>query len=217
MKTMAGLVWLTVLSGSVALGQLRITSLDRTLRLQWTNAICTENPVYEVLKANSPTGTWSHVSFVTNRNEIVIDDPVAHTATATFYRLAWTSDEPLEFDYFFDEGYGFIAVIGRLAVTFSSAPNAGTWTCAETDYFFDERHPLGTGVLWGGQMTSGNLLRLELRTNPGGCLDCGFYLEGVLEQSMVNGKCTYTRYTGLVFEQSIAGPEEIGDFVAIRR
>jgi hypothetical protein len=217
MKTVVVLAWLTLLSGSVVFGQLGITSLDRTLTLRWTNAICTEKPIYEVLKANSPTGTWSHVSFVTNANETVIDDPLAQTSTATFYRLRWTGDEPVNFDYYFDEGYGFIAVTGHLAVTFFSIPNAGTWACGETEYVIDERHPVGTGILWGGQIRSGNVLRLELRTSTSGCLDCGFYLEGVLEQSVVNGKCTYTRYSGVVFEDSFVGPEEIGVFLAIRR
>src|SRR6185503_12777444 len=103
---------------ATGIGQVSITSLDRNGRLAWANRICTSLPVYEVLQADSLTGNWRHLAYVTNQTSFVIP---SLSGSASFYKLVWVGHEPIVFDYVFDEGYGVPAVVGRFDLAFYSA------------------------------------------------------------------------------------------------
>ena len=197
--------------------QVQITDFDRTGVLSWTNRFCTTEPVYEVLRANSLTSRWDHVLFATNQTTAVVTDFGTNQSCAAFFKLAWIHDSPLVLNYAFDEGYGFIAVTGRLSVTLFSIPDAGTWVCGETEYVIDQQHPVGSGQLFGAPSLTGDTMQLQLR-KPGdpGCFECGTFLDGILERVSSGGKCAYTQYYGEVFQQMFGGPESIGSFFAAR-
>jgi hypothetical protein len=118
-------------AATASLAQLSITSLDRNGTLSWSNRPCTSLPVYEVLHAGPPTGSWEHVAFITNQTSFTLPD-FSDGAGAGYYKLAWVSHAPIEFDYVFDEDYGFPAVIGPLSLAFTSG--SGLWAFEETEF-----------------------------------------------------------------------------------
>jgi hypothetical protein len=194
---------------SISVAQLVITELDRGGTLSWSNRLCTSLPVYEVLRASSPTGTWQHVTFVTNQTSFTLVDLPADNESA-FFKLAWVSHAPLEFDYVFDEGYSHPAVIGRLSFEFISG--GGLWAFHETEFVIDGLHPVGAGRVVRMQFF-GDLLRVYLEP----ILDGGVYLEGALQSMPDASGCIYTSYTGKAYEADFSGGgAEIGTFIAAK-
>jgi hypothetical protein len=136
MKTL-GFILLGLLGVAAASAQVRITSFDYGGHLAWSNQLCTPRPVYEILWANSPTGSWQHLTFVTNQTSFATTNPWPAGASATFYKLAWVDDEPLSFNYtFFDDGldcpWSVVSCASpcfhrRPRETGSSSPTRATW------------------------------------------------------------------------------------------
>ena len=131
MKPMAVALVALLAATTTSLAQLAVTSLDRNGTLSWSNRLCTSLPVYEVFYAGSLTGMWQHVAFVTNQTSFTLPD-FPGGAGAGFYKLAWVSHAPIEFEYVFDEGYGLPAVLGRLSLVFTSG--GGLRAFQETDF-----------------------------------------------------------------------------------
>src|SRR6476660_891544 len=109
------LVLLPFLSALFALGQtynssLRITRPNRDNLLTWTNQICANAPVYQVLRVTNIIQTnWQHFLYVTNAAStpfVPLPGRITDCSESTFYRLRWVSDTPMTFSYEFDEGYG---------------------------------------------------------------------------------------------------------------
>lgn len=227
MKTKFILLVALMLCGSFALAQvlpvspLRLTSFSRAGALKWTNDICTTLPVYEVLRANSPTGTWQHFFSVTNVNSTLLTNALGGSAGAVFHKLRWVSDGPVVFNYSFDEGLGFSAVEGQLAVNFagvggtlSSPGTLGSWFFQDTGLLFDAPHPLGIGRFYGGGITvTGGTHRVKLTLTPG---SENFYLQGTMQLTVINGVSSYTGLSGLVYQCGFAGCDPIGSFNATR-
>jgi hypothetical protein len=138
MKTLVTSFAALFAAASTSLAQITIISLDRAGTLSWSNRLCTSLPVYDVLRASSPTGTWQHVAFVTNQTSFTIPNFPGAEATA-FLKLAWVSHAPIEFDYVFDEGYALPAVVGRLNLDFIGG--RGPWAFQETEFVIDGLHP----------------------------------------------------------------------------
>jgi hypothetical protein len=196
-------------AATASLAQLSITSLDRNGTLSWSNRLCTSLPVYEVLHAGSPTGSWEHVAFITNQTSFTLPD-FSGGAGAGYYKLAWVSHAPIEFDYVFDEGYGFPAVIGRLSLAFTSG--SGLWAFEETDFVIDGLHPVGAAQVSRMQL-SGNLLRVYLQP----ILDGGVFLEGTLQSTEDSSGCVYTSYFGMAYEADFSGGgTPIGTFIGTK-
>lgn len=195
-------------AASIATGaaQLTVTSLDRTGRLSWMNRICTSMPAYEVLQADSPSGNWRHLAYVTNETSFVIP---GFWSGASFYKLAWVGHAPIVFDYVFDEGYGVPAVIGRFNLTLYNPASQGEWVFAPTELIIDEVHPLGTGRLVAH--FNGDMLQVDLTPLIG---DDGYYLQGRLLITQDSSGCVFTSYSGVAMQNTIAGGQEIGTFIA---
>ena len=186
-----------------------ITHQDRAGNLHWTNLLCTTTPVYEILRAESLTGSWTHVAYVTNQTQYTLSNTIPAGSTA-FYKLAWTSDAPVAMDYFFDEGFGFPSIAGNLTLDFSSF--SATWFFQDLG-FYEGEHPLGPGF---GPILVSNDLQFWFvfidRT-----FDDRVYLSGVLGSSPTASGCEYTGYGGAVFHENFAGTEEqIGEFFALK-
>jgi hypothetical protein len=186
---------------------LSVSGLDQAGNLAWTNRLCPNQPVYEVLTSGSPAGPWEHFAFVTNEHRIQIPAPASSAAPAAFFKIAWVDETPTEFDYVFDEGYGVPAVSGKLSVRLLS--RAGFWRFDDLASV-DGIHPTGTGqvrlILWDAQ----NGLRVWL-TGPVE----GAFLEGVLNRATKDGSCVYSSYSGTVYQDGFAGPSPIGTFNAM--
>src|SRR5260221_8777790 len=184
MKTLIVISLAVVLGMSLGNAQqslVSISAFNRTGYLAWTNRLCPNQPVYQVLRASSPTGPWEHFAFVTNQTTTLLPTPAASGAAAAFFQIAWVDAPPMEFDYVFDEGYGVPAVIGRLSIVL--LPRAGAWQFEDVGSI-DGLHPTGVGqvrrVLWDAQ----DSLRVWL-TGP---VD-GAYLDGTLQRSDRAGRC----------------------------
>jgi hypothetical protein len=203
------LIGLTATLASVA--QVSITSIDGGGTITWTNRLCTSLPVYEILRADSLSGGWQHVAFVTNKNSFSLPNLPGAGGTAAFYRLAWVDHAPIVFDYVFDEGFGVPAVVGRFNLTFHDVNRQGQWIFEPTDFFFDEVHPVGTGQL--RAQFAGDLLHINLTPM---IFDGGFYLEGRLETAQDSSGCVFTQYSGSAYENTFSGGNEIGTFIATR-
>ena len=188
----------------------------RTGAARWTNDVLTTQPVYEILRAPTVTGAWTHFFFVTNANLTTITNALGGSAGGIFHKLNWISDTQTVFNYVFDEGFGVPAVIGQLNLTFVPGPNLGVWFCAETGFAMNHRHPTGSASFAGGGVTvtsTNHFVRLNF-TPIGG--DSGVYLEGPMQLGMTNGRPIYTGFSGTVFENGIVGPSPIGTFTATR-
>ena len=201
---------LSLLAISASYGQLAVTRFDRAGQLTWTNHLCTTRPVYEVLMANSPTGTWAHVAFVTNQTSFITTNP-ATSGTTRFYKLRWADSAPLELNYEYDEGFGMEcpAAIGTLTVRFSDFPHAGTGAFQLTACSLFDEHPEGTKQLTGMWYGVDELALVLERA-----IDYAVWLEGTIERSDNTSACAFTRYSGIVWMDTIAGPGPIGTFVA---
>jgi hypothetical protein len=211
MKTLLSLGTVLFSLHSACVGQVTVTSLDRTGFLTWSNRLCIRQPVYEVLRSTSITGAWEHVVFVTNQTSVALPN-FPGDASATFYRLAFVSHDPIVFDYVFDEGYGFPAVIGEFTLSFTG-PGVGVWAFERTDFSIDDIHPVGNGQFSRGLLV-GNTLTLHLQQ----IFDGGYYLEGQLTTEQGANGCSYDSYFGGVYEQTFAGEgESIGTFLATAR
>ena len=194
---------------ATGVGQVSITSLDRTGRLSWVNRTCTSLPVYEILQADSLGGNWRHLAYVTNQTSFVIPSP---SGSASFYKLVWVGHAPIVFDYVFDEGYGVPAVVGRFDLVLSNAGSpGGGWMFAPTELFIDELHPLGTGRL--SARFTGDTLQVILVPL---IADNGYYLEGQLQTTQDASGCVFTSYSGVVMANTFGGPQEIGTFIATK-
>jgi hypothetical protein len=165
--------------------------------------------VYEVLRATSPTGNGQHIAFVTNQTSFTLPS-LPSGNEAAFYKLAWVSHAPVEFDYVFDEGYGLSAVTGRLGLAFIAG--GGLWAFQETAFVIDGLHPVGTGQVARMQFL-GNLFRVYLEP----ILDSGVYLEGTLQGMQDASGCVYTSYIGTAYASDFSGGgAEIGTFTATK-
>ena len=198
------LIIFAVLFASLSIAQVfyshpvRITKFDRpTGTISWTNQICGNIPVYQLHRATTVTGDWQHFAYVTN------------------LRSAPLADTPMVFNYEFDEGYGFgPCVSGTLRVSLRDIPS-GTWQLEDDGFCFDEAHPTGNGNFVYGYVdwrVSPHLVSLNFTSQPEG----GTHLEGTLQQTIVNGECTYTGMSGTVYQGTIAGAFPIGTFTATR-
>jgi len=117
---MKATIWfLSLLSLTLnAASPIRITSYDRNVTLVWTNALCTTDPVYEVLRANAVCGPWQHVAYITNQNSFQLSEPLPFQSRAAFYQIAWVKAAPVTLDYIFEECYstGFRLHPDRISV-----------------------------------------------------------------------------------------------------
>jgi alpha-galactosidase len=57
-------------------------------QLKWTVCGASGQQLYDVFRANSPTGTWQKVCGLTNETSIILPN----TNTTTFYRVSWQKD-----------------------------------------------------------------------------------------------------------------------------
>jgi len=196
---------------------LRITKFDRaTATLSWTNQVCGNVPVYQLLRTTTVTGNWQHFSYVTNLRSALLTNSLGTNSGAVFHKLAWSSDRPMVFAYEFDEGFGFgPCIFGTLRVSLANIPS-GTWQCEDDGFCFDGAHPTGSGnftlssvVDW---TVSPQIARLYFSNQPEG----GTFLEGTLQQTIVNGECAYTGMSGIVYQGGFAGFTPIGTFIATR-
>ncbi|HEY0550356.1 MAG TPA: hypothetical protein VGF13_12205 [Verrucomicrobiae bacterium] len=192
-----------------------IGGFGSTGAVRWTNEIPTTQPVYEILRASTVTGAWTHFFYVTNASSTTITNALGVSPSAIFHKLAWIGDTQTVFNYVFDEGFGQPAVIGQLKLTFVPGPNLGVWFCAEVGSV-NHRHPTGSAPFAGGGVTvtpSNHFVRLNFTPIAG---DSGVYLEGSMQLGMTNGRPVYTSFAGTVFENGIVGPSPIGTFTATR-
>jgi hypothetical protein len=206
------LLLLSLVATTAGHGQLTVTGFDRDGQLAWTNHLCTTRPVYEVLMANSPTGTWAHLAFVTNQTSFTTTNPAPGGAAARFYRLRWADSAPLELNYEYDEGLGIgcPAAIGTLSIRFCDFPQAGTGVFHQTDCSLFEEHPEGTQQLTGVWYGVDELALVLERA-----FDYAVWLEGTMERSDTTSACAFTRYSGIVWMETFSGPGPIGTFVAM--
>ena len=192
---------------------LRITRLDFSETLEWSNRICPALPVYEVLRANSPTGAWQHHLYVTNQQSVLLTNAPGTSPGAVFHRLALVSDTPMTFDYSFSDGFSE-TVSGQLRFGLVNT-TSNHWVCTSSDPGFGgSGHPVGSGTLYGGltRDTLGNYI-VRLKFTPG---SEGYFLEGYLHQSTVNGPCSSDRMAGTAYLSGFAGHTAIGTFTATR-
>ncbi len=196
-----------LLSCSPATSSVKITRSEPAGTLEWTNTLCTTTPVYEILRASDITGLWEHVVFVTNQHSFTLAKPIPSGSTA-FYQVAWVNDDPMLFDYAFDEhGIGEPSVVGTLTFRL---PSSASWFFEETD-FNTSNHPLGAGFGPVYTTSTGEMVAVLDYTS-----DDGFYLEGVLQANSSAGACAYT-YAGTVNWINFASTVPIGTFVARQR
>jgi hypothetical protein len=195
---------------------LRITKFDRaTATLSWTNQVCGNVPVYQLLRTTTVTGNWQHFFYVTNLRSAPLTNSLGTNTGAVFHKLAWSSDTQMVFDYEFDEGFGFGPCIdGTLRVSLANIPS-GTWQFEDDGFCFAEEHPTGSGNFTQGSVdwtVLPHIARLYFSNQPEG----GTYLEGTLQQTIVNGECAYTGMSGTVYQGGFAGFTPIGTFIATR-
>jgi hypothetical protein len=219
MKTSIWALFTSLVAGSFALAQstpnspLRITQFNRAGALAWSNNLCPATPVYEIQRANSPTGAWQHHLYVTNQLTRQITNSLSSSNSATFYRLVLVSDAPMTFNYHFTDGF-FCELAGQIRFgLFNSSSNY--WNIGLVSDFCDGNgHPIGTGVLYGGLTKDGlgNFI-VRLRFSPGAE---GYVIEGHLHRGTVNGQCGYDSMSGTVYLSGFTQGESIGTFTATR-
>src|SRR5258708_5870929 len=123
MKSFVAVVLLVLCMTLLCVAQpVRLTGFDRAGNLTWTNLLCTTQPVYELLRADSLTRPWEHLAFVTNQTSFSISEALDTVTGAVFFRIAWVDEPPLVFDYAFTESEsGLTTVTGRLEVAFTGS------------------------------------------------------------------------------------------------
>lgn len=196
---------------------LRILSgFDHGGIIKWTNQIHTTWPVYEMLRASTVTGAWTHFFYITNQHSTPLTNAFGTSAGEIFHKVAWIGDTQTVFNYTFEEPQGFQSVTGQLSLSFTPGTNLGVWSCAETGQGTEHYHPTGSAVFAGGGIAvtpTNHAVRLLFNPLVG---DTGVYLEGVMHQGMTNNKSIYTGFSGTVFENRFVGPVTIGTFTATR-
>ena len=208
MKSLLGILAIAAALQTPCLAQLiRITHVSRDGTLAWTNPLCTTTPVYQILQANSVTGPWAHLAYITNQNTYRLASPVPNGSSA-FYRIVWTDDVPVVLSYIYYED-DFPAIIGELTLDFASL--SASWHFEDTG-LSSGVHPEGSGI--GPLGFTSDLLTWAIVVRPG--LDDTVFLAGALESSSTGSGCEYDGYVGLVYYTSFAGTEPIGDFVAFK-
>jgi hypothetical protein len=197
---------------------LRITRPNRSNLLTWTNQICANVPVYQVLRStNLSTTNWQHFLYVTNTNSTAfspLPGRITGCSESTFYKLRWINDTPMTFSYEFDEGYGAgPCVTGQFTLSLANLPFAGTWHFEETGLCIDGYHPTGNGNFTGFVDTySVAPLRIRLFFTQG---PEASFLDAYLQSTITNGTCMYTGMVGTVFQGGFVS-NEIGTFEARR-
>jgi len=118
MKTKRLLVTATMLAGTLALAQLRITSFNSGGELVWTNSVA--RGVYGVEGANSHAGPWTPLTTVIDldsarTNHITTQIPL--TNSQGYFRAAWTVPNPVGvWDYQARDNQGTLVVTGQLNI-----------------------------------------------------------------------------------------------------
>jgi hypothetical protein len=194
---------------------LSITRFDgATATLSWTNQICANVPVYEVLRSMVVTGNWQHFFFVTNAQSTTLTNSLGTNGGAVFHKLDWIGDSPMVFSYEFDEGNGFgPCITGELRVSFRTP---GTWQFADDGFCFDEIHVTGSGTLrprslsW-ASVALPHMAQFDLTSPPD-----NQFLEASLQSSVTGGQCVYTGMVGTVYQNGFVGATPIGTFKARR-
>jgi hypothetical protein len=119
------------LVAAVAVGQLRITSLNSSGELTWTNSA--RVGAYRVEWANLPAGPWNPFATLTNLNSLWAETncvtaqlPVSNPPA--FYRVGWTPPDPAGvWDYRGYDANGVLVVTGLLTLAWATNP--------ATDYY----------------------------------------------------------------------------------
>src|ERR1041385_6336924 len=200
MKILAALVLVVFLTAHAQLSNspLRIVSFQSG-NLQWSNKIYAPFPVYQVVAANTVTGTWQAKFSVTNQTSTSVSNPPG--VSATFYKLNWSysNDAHMVFDYVFDEGYGVPADVGTFDLNssvFFGGTSVGSWNVQ--DYFcIDCLHPTGAQNFASGIFdwsTSPHTILLNFTAGSE-----RVYLVGGMETTIVNGRPVYTGMFGDVY------------------
>lgn len=113
---LAALLVATIAGGQIYPSPVRLQPFTHAGLLEWSNTLCPDRPVYEVLRANSPTGAWQHFFYVTNTKSIALTNALGVSPGAVFHKIALVGDVPMTFDYSFDDGSGFgPSVVGSCA------------------------------------------------------------------------------------------------------
>lgn len=211
MKTFLGILGVAVVLQTSCFAQLiRITQFGRDGTLGWVNPLCTTMPVYQVLRADSVTGSWSHEAYVTNARSYRLSNTVPNGRSA-FYRIVWTNDTPVVMDYAYDEhGVGIPSVYGQLTLDFSSL--SASWYFEEDPDFNTSDHPLGVGFGPIGFTSDLRTWAIVLRQ----AFDDTVFIAGSLQSSSTGSGCEYTSYQGFVFHTTFGGTNPIGEFVALK-
>ena len=192
---------------------LRIERFNRAGALVLSNTLCPATPVYQIQRANSPTGAWQHHLFITNQLTAQVTNSLGSSNGAAFYRAVLASDAPMTFNYSYSDGF-LCDAFGQIRFGLVNSSN-NYWNISTDDFCdFGADHPSGTGVLYGGLTRNqfGNLV-VRLRFTSG---VEGYLLEGVLHRGTVNGQCGYDSMSGTVFLSGFAGEDAIGTFTATR-
>lgn len=224
MKTRLIILAAMMFIGSLGMAQftpnspIRVTKLNHAGMMSWSNNLCPASPIYEVLRANSPTGAWQHYLFITNQLSTQITNSLGSSNGAVFYRIALAGDEPMTFNYSFTDdpnGFGCITASGQIRFGLLNA-SSNFWNISVTDIcgLNGGGHPAGTGVLYGGLSRDalGNFI-VRLKFNPG---SEGYLLKGQLHRGTVNGQCSYDSISGDLYLSGFAGETPIGPFTATR-
>lgn len=191
---------------------LHITTFDRsTATLTWTNQICANVPVYQVLRSMVVTGDWQHFFFVTNAQSTVLTNSLGTNGGSVFHKLDWVADSPMVFSYEFDEGNGLgPCVTGELRVFFRAL---GTWEFEDDGFCVGDAHVTGNGTLHTRDIdwTSPHMARFDLTSGVN-----NQFLEATLQSTVTGGQCVYTGMMGTVYQNGFAGATPIGTFNARR-
>ncbi len=194
---------------------LHVTRFNHAGTLIWSNQLCPETPVYEIQRASSPTGAWQHHLFVTNSSQVVLSNSLGTAAGAVFHRLALVGDAPMTFNYEYSDGGDFGCVTATGQIRFGLLNSVSNfWQMSVEDFCGGGLHPSGTGVLYGGltRDSLGNYF-VRLRFNN---FSEGYFLQGTLHRTNVNGQCVYDRMTGQLYLSGFAGETPLGPFTATR-
>lgn len=217
MKAVVGFSSWVLLSFSLhGASPVKIVGYDRAGTLVWSNLLCTSVPVYEVLRANSVTGPWEHIAYVTNETAFTLASPVSPPSSRAFYQIAWVKDTPVDFNYIFEECYdtgfdceptGYPSVFGTL--TFDFPRGTAQWYFEETDFNTSD-HPLGAGT---GPFYYDDYDQLWIVVLQRTGADNGKFLAGDLQFSKDANGCGYT-YDGAAYRVTISGTQPMGYFAA---
>ncbi len=207
-----------VLVKALALAQLRITSLNSSGDLTWTNSIY--RGLYSVESGGTPSGPWASFGSVldsdgakTNR----ITFPVPLAGVSTFYRVAWMPPDAIgTWDYSGFDNQGTLVITGRLhlsstTLSTSNSPVVytlqGTWNLEyagpTTNALWWLGPQLGTGYFGGTLELHTAFLRLWWPTNG---RDNNMWLSGDVWANAYTGRWAYIAF----------GPVSGGAFVATK-